>query len=464
MAAHHFVVNLRTETAGDAFRDALAPWGYLLPGNASRSVREAARRLAGEGVEVIADNGYFDDIARVAGRHAEAADGLHRQVDEHERRLGRDVRRGELDPPLRDAYRTLAASVRQEAAAVTADRNGTLPAQQEAGPTRLIGAEDITMAAWLALDIEPAYLEARRDMYRGLNRSVARRCAREIAALAPAERRGYYGVASALDHNTALDAGREFAEAGLDRVAMGFGAYMADDHFSDHVVVGRRRLDLPGRLPMRYLRTALVARGFWGGYRAVTGRPPLAFHFLGLGAPIVLGLVALCAYGTPLLTFDATSPVKDAAEGTLYVSKPAPLKIRTRAARAAAGLRRAPRMGLPVPLLRAVRRVAPVRPRRGVGLVRRPSRSRAEQRRPAPRRRAVRGPAADERARVRGAPHGSHRSPRRPQPLGARQGHGRARCERPHAGAAAGPSRGDRGELPAAHELATARRSHPVRL
>ena len=118
-------------------------------------MRETARRLAGEGVEVIADNGYFDDIARVAGRHLEAADGLHRQVDEHERRLGRDVRRGELDPPLRDAYRTLAASVREEAAAVTADRNGTLPAQQEAGPTRLIGAEDITMAAWLALDIEP---------------------------------------------------------------------------------------------------------------------------------------------------------------------------------------------------------------------------------------------------------------------------------------------------------------------
>ena len=111
---------------------------------------------------------------------------------------------------------------------------------------------------------------------------------------------------------------------------MGFGAYMADDHFSDHVVVGRRRLDLPGRLPMRYLRTALVARGFWSGYKDVTGRPPLAFHFLGLGAPIVLGLVALCAHGTPLLTFDATSPVKDAAEGTLYVSKPAPLKIRTR--------------------------------------------------------------------------------------------------------------------------------------
>jgi hypothetical protein len=330
MAAHHFVVNLRTETASDTFRDALDPWGYLLPGNASRSIRETARQLTAEGVEVVADNGYFDDIARVVGQHADVADALHRRVGEQARVLGRDVRRGELAPSLRDAYRELAAAVREAAESVTADRNGTLPGQQAAGPTRLIGMEDITMAAWLALDIEPAYLEARRDMYRSLNRSVARRAGREIAELDRSARSGYYPVASALDYNSALDAGMVFAEAGLERVAMGFGAYMADDHFSDHVVVGRRRLDLGARLPMRYLRTALVARGFWTGYKAVAGRPPRAFHFLGLGAPIVLGLVALCAHGTPLLTFDATSPVKDAVEGTLYVSRPAPLKIRTR--------------------------------------------------------------------------------------------------------------------------------------
>ena len=38
----------------------------------------------------------------------------------------------------------------------------------------------------------------------------------------------------------------------------------------------------------------------------------------------------LAAWGTKDLSYDATSPIKDAVEGSLYVSKPAYLKIRIR--------------------------------------------------------------------------------------------------------------------------------------
>lgn len=328
MTAHHFVVNLRSETVSEAFREALDPWGYLVPGNASAADRQRAHDLVTE-AEVFADNGYFDDIGRIATALRDEADVLHDEVANLEAQLGRDVRPGELDDGLRDRYRNLAARARSEAKTVTSERARTLTEQRAFSPTRLVGAEDITMAAWLALNIEPPYLHLLGRDYRRMNESVARTAAREIAE-SPSEDEGYYTVASAVDYNTAVDAGEVFAEAGLERVAMGFGAYMADDNYSDHVVIGRRRVDLATAMPNRYLRTALVARGFWDGYQAVAGRPPQAFHFLGLGAPIMLGTVALAAWGTPLLTYDATSPIRDAVEGTLYISAPAPLKVRTR--------------------------------------------------------------------------------------------------------------------------------------
>jgi hypothetical protein len=330
IAAHRFAINLRSETLSTAFRDALDPRSYLVPGNAPASSRQRARSLVGEGVDIFADNGHFDDIGRIARDLAAEGDRLHEVVEARERELGRNVRPRELDVATRDAYRRLAAAARVESRIATGDRARTLREQRAFSPTRLIGAEDITMAVWLALDIEPQYLDLPHRDYRRLNEAVARTAVQEIEQLPAAEARGYYAVASALDYRTAHDAGAVFARAGLQRAAMGFGAYMADDRFSDFVMIGRRRVDLAFPLPNRYLRTALVARGFWDGYCSISGTTPKAFHFLGLGAPIMLGPVALAGWGTPLLTYDATSPIRDAAEGTLYLSAPAPLKVRTR--------------------------------------------------------------------------------------------------------------------------------------
>jgi hypothetical protein len=44
----------------------------------------------------------------------------------------------------------------------------------------------------------------------------------------------------------------------------------------------------------------------------------------------MLGLAALAGHATADITFDATSPIRDAAEGTMYLVDPAPLKARTR--------------------------------------------------------------------------------------------------------------------------------------
>ncbi len=330
MAAHHFAINLRSETLSDSFRGALKPWGFLVPGNAGPNLRQRAAELNAEDLEVFADNGYFDDIGRIAKTFEDRSNALRSQIFDKERALGRTVRPGDLDAATRGSYRRLASEVRVAAQSATADRENALAAQIATLPTRLIGVEDITMAAWLALNIEPVYLQFPRRDYRNLNQRVAHRAAQETASLPADVASGYYAVASAVDYNSALDAGKVFAAAELECVAIGFGAFMADDNSSDYVALGRKRIALGVRMPNRYLRTVLVARGFFDGYRAEAGKAPRAFHFLGLGAPIMLGLVALCGHGTPLLTFDATSPFKDAVQGTMYVSAPAPLKLRTR--------------------------------------------------------------------------------------------------------------------------------------
>jgi hypothetical protein len=266
----------------------------------------------------------------VVKRNAAEAAVLLQSVRREEKKLGRGARQGELSKALTARIAALAEKARVEALANREKREAALRKQQLAiRPTRLIGAEDTAMALWLALNLEPEYLPYARSDYKKINEKVARRAAAEIKILPGELAEGYYPVASALSYDIAFDAGEVFAAHGLKRVSMGFGAYMADDHYTDHVIIRGRLVEMTDLMPNRYLRTALAARGFWDGYRKKAGRPPEAFHFLGLGAPIMIGLVALSSWGTKEISFDATSPIKDAVEGTLYVSKPAYLKIRT---------------------------------------------------------------------------------------------------------------------------------------
>jgi hypothetical protein len=334
MARPRFIHNLRQETFSDAFVAGLSPHGYLLaPNNATAGLRALARAVRASRRRLLIDNGNFASIGQVSALFAADAERLAQEVTELENRLGRSLRARDLPPSLRTPFRDLSTRVRQHARPRTDRERSLLAAQLALDPTHLIGVEDITLACSLSLSLEQAYTGRARADYRRYNRAIARRAIRVMETLPNRLAGAYYPVASAISYNTARDAGQVFGEAGITRVAMGFGAYMADDNSIDYIVVGRREVRFPGRLPTRYTRTAAVATGFYDGYRAATGGAPDGFHFLGLGAPIMIAIVTLCAEATADLTFDATSPIKDATQGgTLYVTKPAYLKIRTRKA------------------------------------------------------------------------------------------------------------------------------------
>jgi hypothetical protein len=326
------VYNLSPDTFTPPVLAGNDPFGYrLAPTNATPQLTDLAAQVRAAGLPLLADNGNFTLIGQVRATLGVDAAALRTRLDVVEDDLGRSVRPGELPEALQRAYFTLSATARDLARSLAGDGEEQLPAQLALDPTHLIGVEDITPACWLALDLERPYTGRRRRDWARINTSVAARAAARLPQLPTSLRDHYYPVASAESYSTAYDAGRIFATHHLPRASMGFGAYMADANYTDHAYLGRRRIDFTARLPNRYTRTVLAARGFFHGYTTAAGHPPQAFHFLGLGAPIMLPLVALAAAGPTHLTFDATSPIKDALrDGVLYVTTPAYLKIRIR--------------------------------------------------------------------------------------------------------------------------------------
>lgn len=324
-----FLPNLRSSTLAEGFRSKVRSGGYLIPPQtATTGLAKAAASVRGVG-RLLVDNGNFSRIAVISRGRASKGAELFGSVQRLETSLKRSVEARDLSAGQRQMYRDLAEDVLQ--AVRSSDTSASnLRRQLERSPTHLVGDEDITVATWLSLNIEEEYLGYPPRYYGRLNSVVASAATKSALALPPRLRARFYPVASALSYDSAFEAGRAFAEAKVNRMAMGFGAYMADDNYRDHLYVRRRRVGLPGRFPNRYVRTAAAALGFWDGYRAVRGSAPAAFHFLGLGAPIMFPIVALCAWGTRDISFDATSPFRDAGEGFLYVSVPAYLKLRTR--------------------------------------------------------------------------------------------------------------------------------------
>jgi hypothetical protein len=320
-----FVVNLRNLTIDPVFRRRLNPSGYLAaPAALTALLRKAAGTIARDGRLLVADNGLFDDIGAITKALAADSGEVRHRLDALDGRLGRPLTAGDLDAKT---ARLVAALADEAGARADGLAPGyTLADRLSLNPTAAIGNEDITGAMWIRLGVDAVLPKVRSRELRRRNRAVA--CAAAHDRQDVPKRVNYLPVASAFDYDTAFDAGREFASAGLTGAACGFGAYMADDRSTDTIVIRGRIRKLPGLLPQRYLRTALAARGFWDGWHAETGGAPKAFHFLGLGAPIMMPIVALAARATPVLTFDATSPIRDAGEGTIYVSRPAYLKIR----------------------------------------------------------------------------------------------------------------------------------------
>jgi hypothetical protein len=322
-----FIVNLRKDTTDEKFVRALMPRGWLAsPNNVSQTLASRLAEVRIGSRWFVADNGNFALIGQVAETLQDEVDALTAEVDGHSVNLA-DV------PSLRtDALAGIFGEVatRSAAAQSALAPSDLLQSQTALGATHLIGAEDVAPAVFLRLGLQPEWFREVRADVKKRNRRVATKANRLRETLPSSLAERYYPVASAIDHNTAFDAGRLFASRGLDRIAMGFGAYMADDTYAYGFKIGRRWVPLDRRLPNRYLRTALVVEGFFNGYQKEVGSTPTGFHFLGLGAPIMMAVAARAAWGTAELTFDAMSPILDAAQGTIYTNRPAYLKVRTR--------------------------------------------------------------------------------------------------------------------------------------
>lgn len=323
-----FATNARAETLSEIFRKQVPTFGYLVPPNAlTAKLKQQLSELAGNGEPLIVDNGMFDDIGRISRAFQYEASIIRADRQKLEVQLKRDPMWRDLSTKQQKASLGLAKALSKQAGTALGE---SLENQRKLATFGIVGVEDITAALWLRARLDAPEMPGTRASLRNRNRIVAKHAASIQKTLAPKERKHYLPVASALGYDSAFDAGVAFAEAGLIGAAMGFGAYMADDFYADSVVVGGKLHKFPRPFPMRYLRTALAARGFWDGWRSATGRAPRRFHFLGLGSPIMLPLVALAARDTPMLTFDATSPIRDAVEGTMYTSMNGYLKIRTR--------------------------------------------------------------------------------------------------------------------------------------
>ena len=250
MVDYRFIINLKPLTSLAAFQAAIRPWGYLLaPDKATPGLRKLASVLRAKRKKLFADNGNFVSIGKLADAHGAAASLLVAKVREQEKRLGHNLREEEVPQRLKRSLTELARTVREQALAVVKDGDNLLGTQLKLNPTHLIGVEDITMAVFLSLNLEPTYLALDRKDYAAFNALVALRAADRLKKLPRQFTSKYYPVASAVSYDTAFDAGVQFAKAGLRKIAMGFGAYMADNNYTDHFYVNGCRIDLPMSIP-----------------------------------------------------------------------------------------------------------------------------------------------------------------------------------------------------------------------
>lgn len=292
-----FIVNLRAETTRTDVSALWAPAGWLLsPDYATAGLRRFALREAAHRRTVVVDNGNYSRIAAASA------------ILNSQSAAPRDV---------------VLPAIRHEAGSAVAAEPAQRAFQLQNGATKLIGAEEIAPAIAAAMGRSDLFAAA--DL-RVLNERVARRARRQIGQVQGAT---YLAVACAQNYRTAYTAGRVFAQAGLAGAALGLGALMNNRRDTDRTDAFGQHRPLPRPLPLRYVRSGEVICGFFEGYRQTHGGPPADFHFLGLGAPVMLALAGLFGHGVKCLTADATSPIRDAISGAVYISDPTLLKVET---------------------------------------------------------------------------------------------------------------------------------------
>ncbi len=319
-----YLVNARRETLLRDVCTKLRADGFLVP--PAYLTRELTRRLAEDrhfwSGPTLVDNGLFDDINRIFKSRRPPRDTVAEKRANPKLQLSRR-KRTELPADVRRWVDRTVAFVERKASSV---KPFQLMEALRLKPTAVVGAERIHPALWFRFRLEPSWLDNGYSRLRALNRDIVR----DTNAEARRNARGKVTdlpVASACDYDSARDAGRILAKSGVNAVALPFGAYMADDRFTETVRIRGRLRKLGDNVPARPVRCAAVARGFVDGWCEASRRLPVHVHLLGLGQPLILGVAALAFRGVNLLTCDATSPFKDAVAGDIYTEMPVFLKL-----------------------------------------------------------------------------------------------------------------------------------------
>jgi hypothetical protein len=310
-----FLVNARRETVnprGLKFDGHLVPPAYL--------TRRLRQELTGSdrtwrGTRIV-DNGLYDDISRIIKRaELDPTPAVAALLADNtlERRS-----RAALPQEVRTWVDAVIAFIQQQANAVVPF---PLAEQLALKPTAIVGLERIQRALWFGAAIEPSWIARGYQRLKEFNRQIASKTIDQNRRTTVADVLDM-PVAAATDYDSAYAAGEIFGKAGIRAAAIPFGGFMADERFASSMRVrGRIRL-LPKRLPARALRSALVARGFMDGWLATGARAPSRLHLLGLGQPLVLGVVLLALRGVRVVSCDATSAFKDSTGGDLYTEIP----------------------------------------------------------------------------------------------------------------------------------------------
>ncbi len=322
-----FTVNLRGETTTQTFDEIVHPRGFLISSDYLKgALIKTTRQKISSGSHVIIDNGNFDEIGKISTDLSQPAEELKKNFLRLKKK--KSIHEEDFPPELRDQITDISKSIEKEILDHFGNKKLDLSGSLAYNPSGVIGIEDITAALWLRLGLEIQYIPNGREALRKKNETVCETAVTEIGTLKKSWNGRYLTVASALDYDSAFDAGSAFASREIEHAAIGFGAFMSDDSFQDYVIINGKRIDLPSLAPMRYLRCALVVRGFWDGYNSQKKTSLKSFHFLGLGTPVMIPILALGAYSTKFQTYDATSPFKDAFQGILYTLEPAYFKRR----------------------------------------------------------------------------------------------------------------------------------------
>ena len=314
-----FLVNARLSTLSAKFERACHPDGYLVaPSYLSRGLRAALAGRSRPGSELLIDDGLFDDIARISKQFGTRAEAVALQM----RTKGIDPTappaRTALPASLRTSIDSLASDLEAASAKVTPFE---VSQQLALNPTAIVGVENILGALWRSAGLEVDLVENGRKRIRELNRNNAAMSADNVR-LAALHKVRDLPVVSAVDYDTAYDAGRVFARHDVKSVAIPFGAFMGDNSSTKSAIVRNRRIDLGSSMPLRIVRCVAVAKGFSDGWHASRSDHPQQIHLLGLGQPLILGLVSMVFAAVPLVTSDSTSPIKDAVSGSIYSDVP----------------------------------------------------------------------------------------------------------------------------------------------